>query len=227
MPDYNIITETFATNTLLDHLNYNEMSLLTDQRNIIHFRYGDTIVKQNTIVTDAIFLSNGLVKKEVNDNKNNILLDLIGANRFIALPSMLTNKKHAYSIIAIDDVSVCFIKIEIIKNILINNGRFALAVINNAYKKQEHLYNKLICFNKNNVYGRLAYTILYLSEKIYNSTKFNLRVTRKELSQLIGLSRETLIKGLTTLKNDKVINVQGKHIEILDQKRLKAIAETG
>lgn len=221
------ITENLTSNELLNNLNHDEHKIIAENGTLLYFKSGDTIVKQDEMVTNAIYLSEGTVKKQINLQNKLILLDIINADNFIALPSMLTSKTHQYSIIALKDTSICFICIKRFKEIIINNGNFALNIINSSYNYQKNLYNKLLCFNKNNVYGRLAYTILYLSEHVFMDTKFNILITRKELSHLIGLSRESLIKGLSALKNDNIISVQGKYIEILDYKRLQVIAERG
>ena len=227
MDNYKTIIESLTSNDLLNNLNYDEHKQLTENSTLLYFKSGEIIVKQDEMVTSAIYISGGTVKKEISLQNRLILLDIINSDNFIALPSTITNEKHQYSIIALDDTFVCFICINKFKEIITNNGNFGLNIIYHSCNRQKQLYNKLLCFSKNNVYGRLAYTILYFSEEVFKNTKFNILITRNELSQLIGLSRESLIKGLSALRKDKIIFVQGKHIEIIDYKRLQTIAERG
>ena len=74
-------------------------------------------------------------------------------------------------------------------------------------------------------YGRIAYILLYFSEKIYKNNVFELPVSRKEIAEFIGMTTENVIRALSELRKDGIIKIYGKTIEIADTERLKKINE--
>ena len=69
--------------------------------------------------------------------------------------------------------------------------------------------------------------MLYLSDKIYQSKSFNIGLSRQELADYAGCSKEQLIHTLRTFTSDGIIWVSGKKIEILDRDKLLTISRVG
>jgi len=68
---------------------------------------------------------------------------------------------------------------------------------------------------------RLAKTLLILSTKL----GLNINITRQELAEMIGVTTETVIRILSSLKKKKIIaSVRGKII-VLDEFRLRLLSE--
>jgi len=67
---------------------------------------------------------------------------------------------------------------------------------------------------------RLAAFLLNLSQRFtvrgYSSQEFHLRMTRDEIGSYLGLSLETVSRLFSRFHDEGVINVQQKHIRILD-----------
>jgi CRP-like cAMP-binding protein len=57
--------------------------------------------------------------------------------------------------------------------------------------------------------------------------KFNLPISRKEIAELIEMSTENVIRVLSEFRKDKLIQIEGKSIEILDIKKLERVYELG
>jgi CRP/FNR family transcriptional regulator len=76
-------------------------------------------------------------------------------------------------------------------------------------------------------YGRLANKLLYLANEIYNCDEFDLPLNRNELADLICTSRETVSRMLSDLANENIIDINGKHLKIIDKQRLENISLRG
>ena len=74
---------------------------------------------------------------------------------------------------------------------------------------------------------RLAQSILMLHQ-CYGAEDdgktINVRVTREELSNVVGTARETVTRSLLELSREKIVELSGKKIKILDRERLIATA---
>jgi CRP-like cAMP-binding protein len=68
---------------------------------------------------------------------------------------------------------------------------------------------------------------LYFSEKVFKSPSFTLPLSRKELGNFIGTSREAITKTITKLKEDQIIVVKNKELTIVDFDKLTRISKIG
>jgi CRP-like cAMP-binding protein len=69
--------------------------------------------------------------------------------------------------------------------------------------------------------------LLYFAEKIFHSTSYTLPLTRRELAELAGTTKESFIRTLTEFKNDKIIDLDGSIVEIKSMKIIKTLSELG
>ncbi|MFT5318289.1 MAG: CRP-like cAMP-binding protein [Chlamydiales bacterium] len=65
------------------------------------------------------------------------------------------------------------------------------------------------------VLGRLAKALLYLQE-LYHPDDY-LLIKREDLANFVNTATETVIRLLSTLKQNKLVNIQGRKIQITDK----------
>ena len=75
--------------------------------------------------------------------------------------------------------------------------------------------------------GKLANTLLYLNREEFKSIDIFSYISRKDLAELCGMSMESVVRILAEFKNEKIIDMKGKKIEILNLKRLTEINQKG
>lgn len=205
-----------------------EMDLLIKQSNIIRYRKKEIIFRQSARTSHIILILNGLVKivKESRKEKE-VILKLAKKGQFIGLLSVMGDQIYQYSATAIEDIEVCMIDINAFRNVLINNGRFGLQIINIISREGLYIFNRLLSQTHKQLPGRLADVLLYFSNEIYNSTRFTFPLTRKELAELAGTTKESFIRTLSEYKHDKIINLDGSRVEILSMDIIKTLSELG
>ena len=69
--------------------------------------------------------------------------------------------------------------------------------------------------------------MLFFSEDIYENEEFVLPLSRVELGNFVDTSRESVCRILTELSNDKLIELHGKRIKILNKKSLVTLSAFG
>ena len=73
---------------------------------------------------------------------------------------------------------------------------------------------------------RLAEVLLYLKD-IFDLDKDNvlqISLTREELANIVGTATESVIRLLSEFKHDKLIDLNGRKIKLLEIKRLEKIS---
>ncbi len=82
------------------------------------------------------------------------------------------------------------------------------------------------CAQKQNT-GRVADTILFFAKSIYNSNIFKFPISRQDIADLTGITRESTSRILSELNAEKIIEMHGRQISILNEKRLQDLSEKG
>ena len=192
-----------------------------------HFKKHDTICKQGSEVTHALFLVKGTAKLYIEGlNNRNIILYILKPPAYIGLLSFFENPKYFYSVSSLDDSEVCFIDLNIVKQLYIENHDLLLILNKALGKSVSTIMKKIISLNQKQVRGRIAENLIYLSE-IHNSQCFHLGLTRKDIGEMSAISEENTVRLLSEFSKENIISIKGREIEILDMSLLKKISEVG
>lgn len=210
------------------NLSAEDLKLINDNKLEKFYRKGENICIEGDPIDSFIYLQNGLVKLyKTEANSKEHIISIAKPRDFIGLLSIFSNTKHVYSISAIEDSIVCFVKLDVIRNFIKNNGVFALDFFEKISAISDSVIKTRIDINTRQLRGRIAYILLFFSKHIYNSKKFNLPISRKEVAELIDMSTENVIRVLSEFRKDKLIQIEGKQIEILDIEKLERFYELG
>ena len=87
--------------------------------------------------------------------------------------------------------------------------------------------NQIESLSLKEVPGRLATYLIYLSVEQKNDRYVVLDIPKGQLASLLGTIPETLSRIFTRMSDQKLIEVSGRHINLLDREKLKALALVG
>lgn len=209
-------------------LTKNQIEAISKNSNIVKFRKGDIVFRQFTRTSHIMFLHSGLLKtyKEGRHNKT-IILSFDKAQKFIGSLSPYGEDIYSYSTAAVQDSEILYIDINVFNNVIKENEPFSQYIIKNISEQGLFVFDRLMQLHQKQVPGRVADLLLYFADNIYYSNKFSIPVTRKELADFVGTSKESLIRTLSELNNDLIIKITGKEIEITGRKLLEKLSELG
>ena len=193
----------------------------------VTFQKGDTIFKENAFSSNIIYLQKGLVKLLIEGPHQTQILRLKKAPCYLGLPTTMGDKINHYSAVAIEPTTACFIDIITFKNLLKVNPEFSFEIITELCRNELEQFHRCVKLVQNQIYGRLANHLLHLSTEVYGSPEFKLPLTRNEIADLVCTSRETVSRLLSTLSKEKIIQIDGKQVRILNQALLEKISEKG
>jgi len=193
----------------------------------VHFKPGEIIVKQNALSTNVTYIKSGLVKIHTAGPVKERILKIIKAPRYICLPSNFSEKVNHFSATAIEETSVCFLDLSTFKKFIYENGDFAYQIIIDMSRNELRNFQNCLNNAQKQTTGRIAEAILFFADEIYKSNNFVLPISRQELGDLVGTTRESASRILSDFHNEKIIHLDGKSITILNQKLLNDISEKG
>ena len=210
-------------------LNTEELTRANENKVQIQFKKGEIISKQGSFVTHVMYLKNGFAKvyKETSQ-EHNLILDIIPAGKLIGLTSLFNQDTIArFSVAALDHATVCSIDRKTIEALIHQNSQFAESIVRSLNQESLQFYDKMASITQKQMNGRVADAILYLSENIFNSQKFKMILSRKDLAEFTGMSMMSVVRTLKEFKSAHIIEDKDGHIEIKDIKTLKQISIKG
>jgi CRP-like cAMP-binding protein len=204
----------------------NWMNLLSGQ--VVSYKRGDVIAKASTPISHALYLEEGVVKtiKENQNGRNNIL-EINNPGSFMGLMCLLSGSENTYTCIALTNTKVRFIRKDELENLLKYNPHMYEEIIRHILKRAQKNINRLITINNKQLPGRVADVILYFHELYNGAYQFEFPLSREELAQFCGTTKESFIRTLTEFKNDKILFIDGKKITINSMEIIQTLSRLG
>ncbi|GAB4471628.1 MAG: fumarate/nitrate reduction transcriptional regulator Fnr [Burkholderiaceae bacterium] len=139
----------------------------------------------------------------------------------------ISSEKHSCDTVALEDTEVCVIPYERLEEVAA-----AVPVLRTHFHKvmsreivREH--GVMLLLGSMHAEERLAAFLLNLSQRFeargYSRTEFVLRMTRAEIGSFLGLKLETVSRVLSRFAQDGLIEVNQKHVRIVNPDGLRAI----
>ena len=209
-------------------LTEDEKQLIDEHSVSIIFKKGETVCKRGAFASHIYFLEEGLVKVYLEERNKNLILTLFTKNNLLGLSSVFEgNNKLPYSVSTYTDSRVRMIDIQVFRQLLQQNSEFSYRIINLLNEKTSQIYGRFFSLTQKQLHGRLADILLCLSNRIFKSKSFELPLSRADLGDLTGMSTESVIRMMKEFKDDGLIGMHCKNIELLDVARLERINEFG
>lgn len=194
----------------------------------IHYKPGEIIFKQGAPSNFFVCVTSGLVKLYIeHQNSRNLIIGLIRPINYIFEPGPFVDQHHHVTAVACEETTACLIDARVMKELISKNTEFANEFIKKISVQAVRLFDRISSCTQKHVYGRVADTLTYLYPGIYAENPFDLTLSRQDLADLSGMTKESIIRVLKKFKEDKIIRLEGNHLEILDQEKLEVIARKG
>ncbi|MDI3545170.1 MAG: family transcriptional regulator, anaerobic regulatory protein [Rikenellaceae bacterium] len=192
------------------------------------YQKDEVIFQQGEKSPFLVFLQKGLVKFNYLDaNNKNLILTIVSAPSLLGLANVLNEDINLFSIIAIEDSMGCQLDLNKLKVLAMRNKNFLISLTKLSTDMFRNSIYNVISLAHKQINGRIADILLFLARDVYHSNTFTLSISRQELAEFAGCSKENVIKSLRSLNRDNIIRISGKEIEILDIKKLIKISQKG
>ena len=214
-------------NSLFNVLSTTELELINDNRYEVSFKAGEMMFKQGTPSPHFLCLTSGLAKVYIEGYGKNLILSLVKPVEYILGPGIYVDNRHHYSASAVEDSTACMVDANTFKLIMRDNPDFAYEFIRRISIMTIFNFEQFISLTQKQMNGRIADALFYLSDQIYGSNPFEMTISRQDLADLSGMSKESAIRILKEFKDEGILTVNGNILHILNPQQLKKISETG
>lgn len=138
---------------------------------------------------------------------------------------------HTCNALALETSSVCELPLDQLENICYELPSLQKQMRRIMGKEVSNDHKLLLLLGKMTAEERLASFLLSLSarmeERHWKDNEFNLSMPRQDIANYLGMAVETVSRLFATFQNEKIIDVDRRHITILDMQRLRSIVGEG
>jgi CRP-like cAMP-binding protein/CheY-like chemotaxis protein len=211
---------------------FDEVRKVEDLKNLARDRRIKTYKKKEIIYTEGsdpvylYFLSKGKVKLYgSHEYGKELITTLHKEGEFFGYKSLLEGGHYTATAEALDDCEVCLIPKEDFLSLMYNNMavmRIFVKMLTDNIKENE---KQLINLAYSSVRKRVAEALLKLQERYKKEEElnFSIAISREDLANIVGTATESLIRTLGDFKEEKLIEIKGSAITILDATKLRKL----
>ncbi len=213
--------------SIFRHLTSQELENLNTYKETFHFKRGNIVYNEGSRITGCYCINSGIVKiyKTGSDGKEQIIR-FARAGELIAFRSVFNSEPACTTAEILEDTIMCYMPGEFMIQLVKQNSSFAMDMLQLTCKELGEANSYITDIAQKTVRERLAEVLLNLYHNFGLSHDLTLQIslTREELANIVGTATESVIRLLSEFKEDKLIELQGRQIRILNIPALQKIA---
>ncbi|MBN1117068.1 MAG: Crp/Fnr family transcriptional regulator [Bacteroidales bacterium] len=225
--DSNELKEFLSTKTVFKHLSKEELDLIPLENGSEIFRRGEMIYEEGHRINGFYCVVKGIIKifKTGFDGKDQIIR-FAKPGDIMGFRSTITGELACTSTKIIEDSVICYIPGDLVKSFVKSNGEFAMDLLELACNELGEANDYITDIAQKTVRERLAEVLIHLkwSFNLDNENFLQISLTREELANIVGTATESVIRLLSEFKQDRLIELHGRKIKILDETKLIKIS---
>ncbi len=201
----------------------NDLNTLAEDRNINKYKKKQIIYAEGNHPHKLYYLVSGKVKAfKANEDGKELVTELYSPGDFFGYIAMLEETVYRDTTETMEECSLAIIPKEDFDELLNKNPQVARKFIQllakNISEKEEHLLGLAY----NSLRKKVAEALLILEKKYSENKKENFAITisRESLATIAGTATESLIRTLSDFRTEKLIEIKGGNIVIINQKNL-------
>jgi CRP/FNR family transcriptional regulator, polysaccharide utilization system transcription regulator len=203
-----------------------DLKNLSSERRIKNFKKKETIYNEGSSPVYLYFLSKGKIKTfRSHEYGKELITTLHKEGDFFGYTALLEEKPYNETAEALEDSEVCLVPKEDFYSLMHNNAKvmktFIKMLADNIAEKEEQLVNLAY----SSVRKRVAEALVLL-QKRYDKEKdknFSISISREDLANIVGTATESLIRTLSDFKEEKLIEIKGSNITLVNSEKLKKL----
>lgn len=192
------------------------------------YKKGEYIYQENTRIKGCYFLFAGIVKIFQTGIAGKDQIIRFGKEGDIfGFRSVIRNEAACTSVETLSDCILCYIPNTSLMHMITHSPGFACQMMQIACKELGDANRYIRDIAQKSVKARLAEILLLIASDfgVENDGTLKLSITREDLSNFVGTATETLIRLLSDLKTEGLVEAKGRKIKLLDRDKLKRMAD--
>jgi CRP/FNR family transcriptional regulator, polysaccharide utilization system transcription regulator len=205
-----------------------ELESLDDHKNCGMYKKGQVIFNTGSYPHGLFCVKSGKIKiYRTGDEGKEQIVRLAKDGDILGYRALLSGDRYSSSAEAIEDAQICFIPKSSFLGLLSSNGTLSMQMMRLLSEDLKLAEHKITDLAQKPVRERVAEALLYLHQTYgleNDGITISVTLSREDIANIVGTATETAIRLLSELKNDNIIQLNGKKIAILNHRELVKVA---
>ncbi len=217
--------------SLFKGLHQKDKETIAQYHRYMIYKKGDILFEEGTKPRGLICLVSGKVKVfGIGVGGREQIIKMVRQHGFIGYRALFSDNLYTFSARAIEDSSiVCLNRNSLIK-VLNNNADLALKLMRIIADELHFTQKRIVSLTQKHIRGRIAESILLLRD-IYgieaDGKTIRVLLSREDIAHLSNMTTSNAIRTLSNMTSEKIIDIEGRKIMILNSRILEQISELG
>ncbi len=191
------------------------------------YKKKEIIFSEGNHAHSLFYVISGKVKTyKTNDAGKELVTELNAAGDFIGFVPLLEDSVYKDSAEAIEPTELSIIPKKDFEDLLNSNPEVARQLIRLLAKNILYKEEMLLSLAYNSLRKKVAESLLMLQKKYQQADEenFSIDISRENLASIAGTATESLIRTLSDFKSEKLVEITGGNITIINKKKLEGLA---
>lgn len=216
--------------SIFKDLNPEDIAKIDSFKTCKSYKKGEVLFQEGAHPRGLFCVQSGKIKVSQTgiDGKEQIV-HLISDGNVMGHRAILGDDTYSGSALALEDSHVCFLAKTPFYEMVENNSKLTLKIAHLLSDELKEAERKITSTAQQPVRYRIAHSILFLKKNYgleSDNATINIAIKREELANLAGTTRETATRILYELQEQKLIELLGKKIKILNEKKILELAHS-
>ncbi len=186
---------------------------------------GNVLFYQGNEPFALFFICSGRVKLvRAEDGGRHQIVRIIRAPNFLGERSLVAGEPYAATAEVMDEARICVIDSARFFRAWADRPELARMIARQLAAKLGEMEAHATDLSMRTIRERLAKHLCVESDVASKRNLFDLSETRQEIAELLGTSPEVISRAISELEQKKLIEVSGRRVRVLDEKRLRRVA---
>ena len=191
---------------------------------VLKCKKGELIYEEGKHCNNVYLVYKGKVKGyKIDEYGKELIVSIYKDDEFFGFSAIFDQTLNYESVMAMEKVEVMAVDKKTVQEILKNNYNLSLEIFQLVNENLTEIKEQLLQMAYGSMRKKTAATILKFAKKMGYSATNSINISRRDLASVAGIATESLIRTLTDLKKEGLIDIEGRNIQILDLQKLENI----
>jgi CRP-like cAMP-binding protein len=215
--------------SMFSDLDDQSLNKFDEIKKVLHVKKGNYVFREGVMPRGLFCIRSGKIKLvQMGADGKDQIVQMLKSGDVLGHRAIFGNDVHASTAEALEDSKICYFPRNLFYDLVEQNGKLILKFANLLACELKAAERKITTSAQQSVMVRISESLLLLIEKYgidVNSNVLNIQITREDLANIAGTTRESATRSLSKLRDLDIIELSGKNILITDEKKLLAITE--
>lgn len=210
-------------NTFINEMKQSvNIQLTSDEREVYDYKKKQALYVEGQRPKAVYYIKSGKVKTyKNNEDGKELITNIYSAGDFFGYTYVLEEINYKENAQVLEDAEIMHIPKDDFLALVLGDAQvakqFIKLIAHNVHDKEE----SLLSLAYNSLRKKVAYQLMQVYDKFKKDNTNTIKLSRENLAQTAGIATESLIRTLSDFKSEKLIDIQGNAITILNENKLR------